>query len=141
MKNEESEGIENDSADENEPELLIDLDNYKMFIYSSNNHDANPYALANQSISSCFSSTYNFETNLKVDFNFITQNCSFFFSQTQTQIKKEKKYLSFFFVFFFLFPNQNLPKNVWELRSEKKTLLPSITSVWIEKIETSSSTT
>ena len=74
MKNEESEGTENNSADENEPELLIDLDNYKMFDYPPNDHDPDPYALVDQSVSSYSSSTYNSETDPEVDFNFITQS-------------------------------------------------------------------
>ena len=71
MKNEESEGTENDSVDENEPELLIDLDNYEMFNYPPNDHDPDPYTLVDQSVSSYSSSTYNFETNPEVDFNFV----------------------------------------------------------------------
>ena len=73
MKDEESEGTENDSADENEPELLIDLDNYEMFIYSPDDHDPDPYAPVDQSASPYSSSTYNFETDSEVDFNFVTQ--------------------------------------------------------------------
>ena len=54
MKDEESEGTENNSADENESELPIDLDNYEMFIYPPGDHDPDPYAPADQSASSYF---------------------------------------------------------------------------------------
>ena len=68
MKDEESEGIDYNSADENEPELLIDLDNYEMFNYPPNDHDPDPYAPADQSASPYSSSTYNSETDPEVDF-------------------------------------------------------------------------
>ena len=74
MKDEESEGTENNSANENEPELLIDLDNYEMFDYPPDDYDPDPYAPANQSASPYSSSTYNSETDFEVDFNFVTQS-------------------------------------------------------------------
>ena len=74
MKDEESEGTDYDSVDENEPELLINLDNYEMFNYPPDDHDPDPYDPADQSASPYSSSTYNFETNPEVDFNFVTQS-------------------------------------------------------------------
>ena len=74
MKNKESEETENDSANENKPELLIDLDNYKMFIYPPDDHNFDSYVLVDQFASSYSSFTYNFETDLEVDFNFLTQS-------------------------------------------------------------------
>ena len=74
MKDEESEGTDYDSADENEPELLIDLDNYEMFNYPPDDHDPDPYDPANQSASPYSSSTYNSETDPEVDFNLVTQS-------------------------------------------------------------------
>ena len=74
MKNEESERTENDSADENELELLIDFNNYEMFNYPPNNYNPDPYALADQSVSSYSSFTYDSETDPEVDFNFVTQS-------------------------------------------------------------------
>ena len=74
MKDEESEGTENNSANENEPELLIDFDNYEMLNYPPDDHDPDSYAPADQSVSPYSSSIYNFETDPKVDFNFVTQS-------------------------------------------------------------------
>ena len=74
MKNEESEGTENNSADEIESKLLINLDNYEMFDYPPDDHDPDPYAPADQSASPYSSSTYNFETDPEIDFNLITQS-------------------------------------------------------------------
>ena len=65
MKDKESEGIENDSADENEPKLLIDFDNYKMFNYPPDDHDPDPYALADQSVSSYSSFTYEYDAYIE----------------------------------------------------------------------------
>ena len=73
MKNKESEETENNFTDKNEPELPINLDNYKMFNYPPNDHDFDLYAPANQSVSFYSSFTYNFKTDLKVNFNFVTQ--------------------------------------------------------------------
>ena len=67
------EQTENDSADENEPELSIELDNYEMFDYPPDDHDPDPYAPADHSASSYSSSTYNSETDPEVDFNLVTQ--------------------------------------------------------------------
>ena len=50
MKDEESEGTDYNSADKNEPKLLIDLDNYEMFNYPPNDHDPDPYDPANQCV-------------------------------------------------------------------------------------------
>ena len=74
MKDEESEGTDYDSADENEPELLINLNNYEMFDYPPDDHDPDPYDPADQSASPYSSSTYNSETDPEVDFNLVTQS-------------------------------------------------------------------
>ena len=63
-----------DSADENEPELSTDLDNYEMFDYPPDDHDPDPYDPADQSASPYSSSTYNSETDPEVDFNLVTQS-------------------------------------------------------------------
>ena len=73
IKDEESEGTDYNSTDENEPELLIDLDNYEMFDYPPDDHDSDSYDPADQSASPYSSSTYNSETDPEVDFNLVTQ--------------------------------------------------------------------
>ena len=74
MKDEESEGTDYDSADKNEPELPINLNNYEMFNYPPDDHDPDPYDPADQSASPYSSSTYNSETDSEVDFNLVTQS-------------------------------------------------------------------
>ena len=57
-----------------EPELLIDFDNYEMLNYPPDDHDSDPYDPVDQFASPYSSSTYNFETDPKVDFNLVTQS-------------------------------------------------------------------